>query len=99
MIVLENISLLLNQALSPYQVSVGASDELGNRHIAVRDEQGLLMFERLINRSQFTDNRTLIDVVDGFHRDLLVAQGRLQPCVIAALHNAAQARGVFSVPA
>lgn len=96
---MENISLLLNEALSPYQVSVGASDELGNRSISVKDEGGRLMFERLINRSQFTDNRTLVDVVDGFHRDLLVAQGRLQPCVIAALQHAAQSRGVFSVPA
>jgi hypothetical protein len=95
-IVLENISLLLNEALSPYLVSVGPVDTLGNRLIAVKDQHGLLMAERLINRSQLTDNRTLIDVVDGFHRDLLVAEGRLQPCVIAALQHAAQSRQVFS---
>lgn len=96
MIVLENISLLLNEALSPYRVSVGPVDALGNRRIAVTDEHGRLMAERLINGSQLTDNRTLIDVVDGFHRDLLVAQGRLQPCVIAALQHAAQSRGGFA---
>ena len=95
MIVLENISLLLNEALSPYRVSVGPVDELGNRRIAVKDEHGRLMVERLINRSQLTDNRTLIDVVDGFHRDLLVVQGRLQPCVIAAMQHAAQSNGVI----
>lgn len=95
MIVLENISLLLNEALSPYLVSVGPADQLGNCRITVEDEHGLLMAERLIKGSQLTDNRTLIDVVDGFHRDLLVAQGRLQPCVIAALQHAAQSRSLY----
>lgn len=97
--VLENISLLLNEALAPYLVSVGPSDELGNRRVSVKDETGHLMFERQVGRSQFDNTRALVDVVDGFHRDLRVAEGRLQPCVIAALQNAAQSRTVFSAPA
>jgi hypothetical protein len=36
------------------------------------------------------DKRLLTDVVDGLHRDVLIAEGRLEPCVIAALRNAAQ---------
>lgn len=99
MIVLENISALLNEALSPYLVSLGPSDELGNRSITLKDETGQLLVERVFNRGQLTDHRALVDVVDGFHRDLLVAQGRLQPCVIAALQHAAQPAKVFASPA
>jgi hypothetical protein len=37
-----------------------------------------------------SDRRLLTDVVDGLHRDVLIAEGRLEPCVIAALRHAAQ---------
>jgi hypothetical protein len=92
--VLENISLLLNEALTPYQVNLGSSNDLGDRHVWVMDSTGKLMFERLLNRSQFNDNRALTDIVDGFQRDLRVAEGRLQPCAIAASQNAALSRNL-----
>jgi hypothetical protein len=98
-IVLENINLLLNEALSPYHVSVGVADALGNHRIAVRDDLGQLMFERSINRNQLNDHGALTDVVDGFHRDLRVAEGRLHPCVIAGLQLGGRAAGVFTAPA
>lgn len=99
MIVLENISLLLNEALTPYQVSVGPLDDLGRCRVAVKDEAGHLMFERLINRHQFTEHRALVDVVDGFHRDLLVAQGRLQPCMLAAMQPAVAPAAAYALGA
>jgi hypothetical protein len=37
----------------------------------------------------------LIDLVDGLHRDLQIAEGRLQPCVIAALQRQ-QPQGTFA---
>jgi len=46
--------------------------------------------EREFNQVQLKDKRLLTDVVDGLHRDVLIAEGRLEPCVIAALRNAAQ---------
>jgi hypothetical protein len=40
------------------------------------------------------DKRQLTDVVDGLHRDLMVAEGRIEPCVIAAMRNASQPNAV-----
>jgi hypothetical protein len=34
----------------------------------------------------------LVDVVDCLHRDLMIAEGRLEPSVMAALRNAALTR-------
>jgi hypothetical protein len=38
------------------------------------------------------DKRMLVDVVDCLLRDIKIAEGRLEPSVIAALRNAAQTR-------
>ena len=43
-------------------------------------------------QSTFADKRVLVDVVDCLLRDLKIAEGRLEPSVIAALRNAAQTR-------
>ncbi|BBP75078.1 DUF3509 domain-containing protein [Pseudomonas gingeri NCPPB 3146 = LMG 5327] len=89
---MESISLLLNEALSPYPVTLTPSGGHGECVVSVRSVAGLLLVEREVNQAQLTDKRLLTDVVDGLHRDLRIAEGRLEPCVIAALRNAAEHR-------
>lgn len=48
--------------------------------------------EREINQAQLTDKPLLIDVVDGLHRDVLIAEGRLEPSMIATLRGVEQRR-------
>ena len=87
---MESISLLLGEALSPYQVTLTPSGIGGERLVTLKSATGAIVIERVFNHAQLTDKRLLTDVVDGLHRDLLIAEGRLEPCVIAALRNAAQ---------
>ncbi|SDP52455.1 Protein of unknown function [Pseudomonas arsenicoxydans] len=87
---MESISLLLGEALSPYQVTLTPSGVHGECLVTLKSTTGAIMVERLFNQAQLADKRQLTDVVDGLHRDLLIAEGRLEPCVIAALRNAAQ---------
>lgn len=87
---MESISLLLGEALSPYQVTLTPSGADGECLVTLKSTTGAIMVERLFNQAQLADKRQLTDVVDGLHRDLLIAEGRLEPCVIAALRNAAQ---------
>ncbi|QZP35464.1 DUF3509 domain-containing protein [Pseudomonas sp. DR48] len=87
---MESISLLLGEALSPYQVTLTPSGAHGECLVTLKSTTGAIMVERLFNQAQLADKRQLTDVVDGLHRDLLIAEGRLEPCVIAALRNAAQ---------
>ncbi|NWA03195.1 DUF3509 domain-containing protein [Pseudomonas gingeri] len=89
---MESISLLLNEALSPYPVTLTPSGGHGECLVSVKSVAGLLLVEREVNQAQLTDKRLLTDVVDGLHRDLRIAEGRLEPCVIAALRNAAEHR-------
>jgi len=95
---MESISLLLGEALSPYQVTLTPSGAHGECLVTLKNVQGTLVLEREINQAQLTDKRLLTDVVDGLHRDLLIAEGRLEPCVIAALRNAAQGKAFDSRP-
>lgn len=87
---MESISLLLNEALSPYQVTLTPSGTKGECLVTLKNPSGTIMVERLFNQAQLTDKRQLTDVVDGLHRDVLIAEGRLEPCVIAALRNVAR---------
>ena len=87
---MQSISLLLNEALSPYQVDVSAADSRGDCQVTLRHSTGAIVLQRSVHRSQFDDLRSRTDVVDGLHRDLMVAEGRLEPCMIAALKNAAK---------
>ncbi|MEX3773627.1 DUF3509 domain-containing protein [Pseudomonas sp. MYb118] len=87
---MESICLLLGEALSPYQVTLTPSGAHGECLVTLKSATGAIVVEREFNQSQLTDKRLLTDVVDGLHRDLLIAEGRLEPCVIAALRNAAQ---------
>lgn len=89
---MENISLLLSQALTPYHASLGAAGERGERLVTVKDACGAVMIERVVSAEQLHDKRLLTDVVDGFHRDLLVAEGRLEPSMIAARRHVASSR-------
>ncbi|MHC8310849.1 DUF3509 domain-containing protein [Pseudomonas sp. GT1P32] len=87
---MESINLLLGEALSPYQVTLTPSGAHGECLVTLKSTTGAIVVEREFNQAQLTDKRLLTDVVDGLHRDLMIAEGRLEPCVIAALRNAAQ---------
>jgi len=89
---MESISLLLGEALSPYQVTLTTSGVHGECLVTVKSPTGAIVVEREVDRGQLTDKRALVDGVDGRHRDLKIAEGRLEPSVIAALRNAAQTR-------
>lgn len=90
---MKNISLLLNEALTPYRVNLEGQDNFGNCQVVVMSAAGSVVIKRVVNRSQFEDLRSFTDVVDGLHRDLLVAEGRLEPSMIAALRNVSQNAG------
>lgn len=85
---MENISLLLSEALTPYQATLGPAGAQGERLVTLKNPAGAIVIERTLCVAQFCDKRQLTDVVDGFHRDLLVAEGRIEPCVIAAMRHA-----------
>ncbi|MFJ3484930.1 DUF3509 domain-containing protein [Pseudomonas sp. NPDC090202] len=87
---MENISLLLSEALAPYQASLGVAGVQGERLVTLKNAAGAIVIERTYSANQLCDKRQLTDVVDGLHRDLMVAEGRLEPCVIAAMRNAGQ---------
>ncbi|WP_268799858.1 DUF3509 domain-containing protein [Pseudomonas huanghezhanensis] len=87
---MENISLLLSEALAPYQASLGPVGTHGERLVTVRNTAGATVIEHVFFAAQLCDRRQLTDVVDGLHRDLMVAEGRIEPCVIAAMRNATQ---------
>ncbi|WP_433736972.1 DUF3509 domain-containing protein [Pseudomonas putida] len=93
---MESISLLLGEALSPYQVTLTPSGLHGECRVTLSNTSGIKVVEREFNQAQLTDKRSLTDVVDGLHRDVLIAEGRLEPCVIAALRNAAQDKLIAS---
>ncbi|MDE1166055.1 MAG: DUF3509 domain-containing protein [Pseudomonas sp.] len=96
---MERISLLLSRALTPYQVTVTASGLEQQCRVVLRDSKGAVVLERQVSAHQLSEQRALTDVVDGLHRDLMVAEGRLQPCMIAALRNAAQTASMNSLHA
>ena len=87
---MESISLLLGEALSTYQVTMTPSGIHGECLVTLKNSMGATVVKRVFNQAQLNDKRLLTDVVDGLHRDVLIAEGRLEPCVIAALRNAAQ---------
>ncbi len=91
---MESISLLLGEALSPYQVTLTTSGAHDECLVTVKSPAGAIVVEREVDRAQLTDKRVLVDVVDCLHRDIKIAEGRLEPSVIAALRNAAQARAI-----
>jgi hypothetical protein len=62
----------------------------GECRVTLTNTMGTTVVEREFSQAQFSAKRLLTDVVDGLHRDVLIAEGRLEPCVIAALRNAAQ---------
>ncbi|MFD2642924.1 DUF3509 domain-containing protein [Pseudomonas japonica] len=90
---MESVSLLLNEALAPYQVVLAPSGS-GDFRLSLRDENGFDVLQRSARASQLQDQSLLVDLVDGLRRDLRIAEGRLQPCVIAAWQHARQGRGL-----
>jgi len=86
---MENISLLLSEALTPYQADLGPAGLLGERLVSLKDVDGAVIIRRTFSAAQLGDKRQLTDVVDGLRRDLMVAEGRIEPCVIAAMRHAA----------
>ncbi|MEW9681812.1 DUF3509 domain-containing protein [Pseudomonas sp. TE50-2] len=93
---MERICRLLNDALTPYQAELGPADNRGCRHLSVRDEHGLPILRRTVCERELVEQQLLVDLVDGLHRDLQIAEGRLQPCVIAALQHQRQMHGTFA---
>ncbi|CAM3064519.1 hypothetical protein BZK31_19065 [Pseudomonas floridensis] len=96
---MENISLLLSEALAPYKACIGPAGARGERLVTLNDATGACVIERVFTADQLSDKRQLRDVVDGLHRDLMVAEGRIEPCVIAAMRNAAMGRTLAGAPA
>lgn len=90
---MEIISLLLEEALSPYQVTLTTAGMQDECLVTVRNPADAIVVEREFDRGQLMDKRGLVDVVDCLLRDIKIAEGRLEPSVIAALRNAAQTRG------
>ena len=90
---MESISLLLGEALSPYQVTLTSAGMRDDCLVTVKNPGGAIVVEREVDRAQLSDKRALVDVVDCLLRDLKIAEGRLEPSVIAALRNASQTRG------
>lgn len=88
---MENINSMLSEALAPYEAILGPAGPDGARLVTLKNAAGAIVIERLFREAQLVDKRQLTDVVDGLHRDLMVAEGRLQPCVIAALRQSADA--------
>ncbi|KPW69159.1 hypothetical protein ALP26_100095 [Pseudomonas savastanoi pv. glycinea] len=95
---MENISLLLSEALAPYQATIGPAGTRGERLVTLKDKAGVCVIERTFGADQLSDKRQLTDVVDGLRRDLMVAEGRIEPCVIAAMRNAAISRTFIGTP-
>ncbi|MDZ3996241.1 DUF3509 domain-containing protein [Pseudomonas sp. Teo4] len=93
---MERICRLLNDALSPYKTDLGTADASGNRMLSVFDSLGGLTLRRTVSLRQLQEQRLLIDLVDGLHRDLQIAEGRLQPCVISALQQRPSSQGTFA---
>jgi len=93
---MERICRLLNDALTPYQTTLGNLDADGSVQLKLHDEHGGLILQRKVAVRQLLEQHLLIDLVDGLHRDLQVAEGRLQPCVIAALQHQRQPQGTFA---
>ena len=90
---MESISLLLEEALSPYQVTLTTAGVQDECLVTVKNPAGAIMVEREVDRAQLLDKRLLVDVVDCLLRDIKIAEGRVEPSVIAALRSAAQTRG------
>ncbi|QXI36047.1 DUF3509 domain-containing protein [Pseudomonas promysalinigenes] len=93
---MERICRLLNDALTPYQAMLGAPDANGNRQLTLFDALGGSALKRTVSARQLQEQTLLIDLVDGLHRDLQIVEGRLQPCVIAAVQQRQQPQGTFA---
>jgi hypothetical protein len=65
---------LLVEALTPYEVVLGPAQSDGSRTLSLYCEQGKLLLETTISRSQLEDRRALTDVVDGVRHDLRLLQ-------------------------
>ncbi|KTC37936.1 hypothetical protein AO260_14765, partial [Pseudomonas sp. ABAC21] len=80
---MESISLLLAEALSPYQVTLTTSGVQGESLVTVKNPAGAIVVEREVDPFQLMDKRLLVDVVDCLLRDIKIAEGRVEPSVIA----------------
>ncbi|NQD74693.1 DUF3509 domain-containing protein, partial [Pseudomonas sp. CM27] len=67
---MERICRLLNDALTPYQTHLGLADASGNRQLTVHDRLAGITLRRTVSERQLQEQRLLIDLVDGLHRDL-----------------------------
>lgn len=93
---MERICRLLNQALTPYQAELGPVNASQQRQLTLLDSQGGVTLQCAVSLRQLEEQSLLIDLVDGLRRDLQIAEGRLQPCVIAALQHQQHTHGTFA---
>ena len=91
---MECIRLLLGQALAPYRVRLVRLSTGCDFDLRLTDEANRSVLRRTVKPSQLQDQRLLVDLVDGLQRDLLIVEGRLQPCVIAAQRHLQQGRAI-----
>ncbi|CAM3914628.1 hypothetical protein D3C76_1067280 [compost metagenome] len=91
---MECIRLLLGEALAPYQVRLVRLSAGCDFDLRLTDEASRTVLRRTVKPSQLQDQRLLVDLVDGLQRDLLIVEGRLQPCVIAAQRHLQQGRSI-----
>ncbi|MCP3749722.1 DUF3509 domain-containing protein [Pseudomonas sp. SBB6] len=89
---MECIRLLLGEALAPYRVRLVRLSTGCDFDLCLSDEASRTVLQRTVKPSQLQDQRLLVDLVDGLQRDLLIVEGRLQPCVIAAQRHLQQGR-------
>ena len=54
---MESISLLLGEALSPYQVSLSPSGAHGECLVTLKNSNGAIVVEREFNQAQLSDKR------------------------------------------
>ena len=73
---MESISLLLEEALSPYQVTLTTAGVQDECLVTVKNPAGAIVVEREVDRAQLMDKRVLVDVVDCLLRDIKIAEGR-----------------------
>ncbi|KTC45238.1 hypothetical protein AO262_00495 [Pseudomonas fluorescens ABAC62] len=91
---MQSISLLLEEALSPYQVTLTTAGMQDECLVTVKNPAGAIVVEREVDRAQLMDKRMLVDVVDCLLRDIKIAEGRVEPSVIAAMRSAAMTRSI-----
>ena len=79
-------------ALASCNVTLGARRPDGGRVISLHDDNGDLLIQRVISRSQLGHPEGLAEVLDSVRRDLLVVGGRASEEARVALRTSDRVR-------